>query len=527
MLHFSTFKTTFVLATCLLAFMFAFPSFLSEEDRAGLPEFLADKTVNLGLDLQGGSHLLLEVEFDDYFKEQMTNLLSDVRRKLRDNSVGYRSLKVADGGIVFNLRELDGTDISALLREIDEDLSVEQTANAVRVSYSEQQMKLKKVQLLGQSLEIVGRRVNETGTREPIIQRQGDDRILLQVPGLENPEQLKTILGKTAKLTFHMLNDNVDERDIAAGIVPPGTRLVSGDESNNIRHEGAPQRYAIYANAELGGEQLVDAQTTFSQDNGEPVVSFRFNSVGATKFAKITSENVGKPFAVVLDNKVITAPVIQSPILGGNGIISGSFTTQSANDLALLLRAGALPAPLKILEERTVGPSLGADSIAAGANACALAVGLVMVFMVLNYGLFGVFSAMALLVNGVLLFALMALFGATLTLPGIAGIVLTLGMAVDTNVLIFERMREETRNGKSLHASVESGFRMAFGTIIDAHVTTFAAALLLFIFGTGTIKGFAVTLSVGIASSLFTAILFTRLLIILWLKRTKPKALPI
>lgn len=526
MLHFSAFKTTFVLAICLLALMFAAPTFMAEDSRKNLPDFLSERTVNLGLDLQGGSYLLLEVDFDAYFKEQMTNLLSDVRRALREEAVGYRSLEVSDTGINFTLRDADGTDIAAIIKELDDELQVEQNGYDVKLSYTEQQMQLKKNQLLGQSLEIVNRRVNETGTREPIIQRQGEDRILLQVPGLDNPERLKELLGKTAKLTFHMLNDNVDQQDIAMGIVPPGTRLIAGEESSNQR-AGQPQRYAVLAKAELSGDMLVDAQTTFDQRSGEPVVAFRFNSAGATRFAKITSENVGKPFAVVLDNKVITAPVIQSPILGGNGIISGNFTTQSANDLALLLRAGALPAPLNILEERTVGPSLGADSIAAGAKACGLAILVVMVFMVLNYGLFGLFSDIALLINGVLIFALMALFGATLTLPGIAGIVLTLGMAVDTNVLIYERIREEMNSGKSLMSAIESGFRMAFGTIIDAHVTTFSAALLLYIYGTGTIKGFAVTLSVGIISSLFTAILFTRLLIVWWLKSKKPKTLPI
>ena len=527
MLHFSHFRITFILATCLLALVFAVPTFLSESSRSNLPGWLGDKTVNLGLDLQGGSYLLLEVEFDAYFKEQMTNLLSDVRRKLRSESIGYKSLKIAEPGVTFKLRNVDGTDIVAILREIDADLMVEAIGEDVSIGYSEQQLKLKKTQLIGQSLEIVGRRVNETGTREPIIQRQGEDRILLQVPGLKDPDHLKNLLGKTAKLTFHMLNDNVDEQDIAAGIVPPGTRLIAGDERNTERQGSLPQRYAVLAKAELSGDMLVDAQTTYDSRTGEPVVSFRFNSVGGTKFAKITTDHLGKPFAVVLDNKVITAPVIQSPILGGTGIISGNFTAQSANDLALLLRAGALPAPLKILEERTVGPSLGSDSIAAGAKACAMAVLLVMLFMFLNYGLFGLFSNLALLVNGTLLVAIMAMFGATLTLPGIAGIVLTLGMAVDTNVLIFERMREEMRAGKKLMSAIESGFKMAFGTIMDAHITTFAAALLLFIFGTGTIKGFAVTLSVGIISSLFTAILFTRLLIILWLRRTKPKALPI
>jgi protein-export membrane protein SecD len=410
------------------------------------------------------------------------------------------------------------------MREIDPDLEVEAKGTEYIVFLGERALALHKQQILSQSLEIVNRRVNETGTREPIIQRQGDNRILLQVPGLNNPEHLKQLLGRTAKLTFHLLNESVSQDDIVAGIVPPGTRIIQGDHAPE---GGTPSRFPVLSKVILSGDMLVDAGATFDQTSGEPVVSFRFNAVGAAKFGEITSANIGKPFAIVLDNRVITAPVIRSAILGGSGIISGSFTTQSANDLALLLRAGALPAPLNVIEERTVGPSLGNDSIAAGAKACIVGVLLVMLFMFLNYSLFGIFADIALIVNGILIFALMALFQATLTLPGIAGIVLTLGMAVDTNVLIYERMREERRNGKSVMASVESGFKMAFGTIIDSHLTTFTAALLLYIFGTGTVKGFAVTLSVGIAASLFTAVLFTRLMIVTWLRRTKPKALPI
>jgi protein-export membrane protein SecD len=503
----------------------AAPTFLNEAQRKHLPEFLQHNVVNLGLDLQGGSHLLLEVDFDAYLKDQTASLMDDVRNKLRSEKIGYRSLSVVDSKVAFTLRDLDGTDITKLMHEIDPELEVDAKGADYKVYLGERALALHKQQILSQSLEIVNRRVNETGTREPIIQRQGDNRILLQVPGLSNPEHLKQLLGRTAKLTFHLLDDSVSESDLAAGIVPPGTRIIEGDA--NPEEGRAAHRYPVFSKVILSGDMLVDAGATFDQMNNEPVVSFRFNSVGAAKFGEITAANIGKPFAVVLDNRVITAPVIRSAILGGSGIISGSFTTQSANDLALLLRAGALPAPLNVIEERTVGPSLGSDSIAAGAKACIVGVLLVMLFMFLNYSLFGLFANVALVVNGVLIFALMALFQATLTLPGIAGIVLTLGMAVDTNVLIYERMREERRNGKSVMASVESGFKMAFGTIIDSHLTTFTAALLLYIFGTGTVKGFAVTLSVGIAASLFTAVLFTRLMIVTWLRRTKPKTLPI
>ena len=395
------------------------------------------------------------------------------------------------------------------------------------LSFDDKWQKASREQIIEQSLEIVNRRVNETGTKEPIIQRQGDKRILLQVPGLSDPEHLKDLLGRTAKMTFHMVDSSASERDIASGLVPPGTYVVSGDNRDDKNPAKGQRKYAIFSHVELSGDMLVDAHTTYDNQSGEPVVSFRFNTTGARKFGEITSQNVGKPFAIVLDNKVITAPVIRSAILGGTGIISGGFSAESANDLSLLLRAGALPAPLKIIEERSVGPSLGADSIAAGTKASIIGIGLVVIFMVVFYGLFGLFADIAMIVNAFMTLALLSLFDATLTLPGIAGIVLTVGMAVDANVLIYERMREETRNGKSVYAAIEDGFRMAFGTIFDSHVTTFSAAILLYIFGTGTVKGFAVTLAIGIICSLYTSVLVTRLMVVTWLRKTKPKALPI
>ncbi|MBY0406647.1 MAG: protein translocase subunit SecD, partial [Rickettsiales bacterium] len=373
--------------------------------------------------------------------------------------------------------------------------------------------------------EIVNRRVNETGTKEPIIQRQGDKRILLQVPGLNDPEHLKALLGRTAKMTFHLVDVNVAGSDLERGIVPAGTRVVSGDEKEA---DGGPVRkYAIQSRVEISGDMLVDAHPSYDDQTNEPIVLFRLNNVGARRFGEVTAQNVGKPFAVVLDNKVITAPVIRSPILGGSGYISGGFDTEGANDLALLLRAGALPAPLKVIEERSVGPSLGADSIAAGTKASIIGIGLVVVFMVVFYGLFGIFADIAMIVNAFMTLALLSLFEATLTLPGIAGIVLTVGMAVDANVLIYERMREEVRGGKSPYAAVEDGFRLAFGTIFDSHITTLVASLILYEFGTGSVKGFAVTLAIGIICSLFTAVLVTRLMVVTWLQKTRPKKLPI
>lgn len=525
MLHFPAWKITLIVGSCLLFVLLAIPSLLTEQTRAALPDWLPKKTINLGLDLQGGSQLLLQVDFNAYLSEQMTNLADEIRTKFRAEKIGYRGLSVSEGKVVFTLREDTTANIEKVLNDISRDLDVEEQGGQYAVAFSERWQRTSRQQVIGQSLEIVNRRVNETGTREPIIQRQGEDRILLQVPGLQDPEHLKNLLGRTAKMTFHLVDMSVAPQDAEHGIVPPGTRLVAADKSD--RYEGSPSRYALYARVEVSGDMLVDAHTTYDQQTGEPVVAFRFNTAGARKFGEITAANVGKPFAIVLDNKVITAPVIRSPILGGSGIISGNFTTASANDLALLLRAGALPAPLKVIEERSVGPSLGADSIAAGTKACIIGIALVVLFMVIFYGLFGFFANVAMLVNAFMTMAILALFEATLTLPGIAGIVLTVGMAVDANVLIYERMREEIKNGKSPYAAVENGFRLAFGTIFDSHVTTFVAALILYNFGTGSVKGFAVTLAIGIICSLFTAVLVTRLMVVTWLKKKRPKLLPI
>ncbi|NBX03604.1 MAG: protein translocase subunit SecD [Alphaproteobacteria bacterium] len=522
MLHFPRWKILAIVGSCLFFIILAIPSFLSEATRSSLPSWAPKQAVNLGLDLQGGSHLLLEVDFDAFTREQMNNLADDTRAKLREQKVGYRGLAVQDGKVVFSVRE-DGTaDVKKLLSEINPDLTIDETApRTYALSFSEKWAKNSRAQVINQSLEIVSRRVNETGTKEPIIQRQGEDRILLQVPGLDNPEHLKELLGRTAKMTFHMVDESVSPEDAARGIAPSGSKILEEERTGK-----ATQKIAIYNRVMLSGDMLVEAHAGYGQ-TGEAEVNFRFNNVGARKFADITSENVGKLFAIVLDNKIITAPVIRSPILGGSGSISGSFDVKSANDLALLLRAGALPAPLKIIEERSVGPSLGADSIAAGTKASIIGIALVVIFMVVFYGLFGMFANIAMIINAFMTLAILALFEATLTLPGIAGIVLTVGMAVDANVLIYERMREELRGGKSPYQAIEDGFRLAFGTIFDSHVTTLVAALILYAFGTGSVKGFAVTLAVGIICSLYTAVLVTRLMVVTWLRKTKPKTLAI
>ncbi|MBV8934281.1 MAG: protein translocase subunit SecD, partial [Alphaproteobacteria bacterium] len=378
-------------------------------------------------------------------------------------------------------------------------------------------------QAVDQSIEIIRRRIDETGTKEPTIQREGSDRILVQLPGVDNPEHVKALLGRTAKLTFQLVDTTVSLEDARRGRLPPGSEVLPAEEGRAGR--SGPAAYVVRKRVMVGGDTLVDAQPTFQ--NNEPVVSFRFDSAGAKRFGDATRENVGKPFAIVLDNKVISAPVIREPILGGSGIISGSFTVQSASDLALLLRAGALPAPITILEERTVGPDLGADSIHAGAVASIVGVILVVVFMFLFYGLFGVFADIALIFNLCLMLGSLSLLGATLTLPGIAGIALTMGMAVDANVLIYERIREEVRAGRTMLSALDAGFKRAFGTILDSHITTLVAGALMFWLGSGPVKGFAVTLSIGVLTSLFSAILVTRLLIVTWLRQWKPRVIPI
>lgn len=524
MLNFPRWKIVTILLACLWFTVMALPNFLSEKARSAIPAWLPSRTVSLGLDLQGGSHLLLKIDFDAYLKEHLENLLEQARLKFREHQVKYSGLRVQDGKLLVRLPDQPEVDLSVIIREVDPELSLLPTeGDDQAIGYSDMAMKRLKLQVLDKSMEIVERRVNETGTREPIIQRQGDERILLQVPGLEDPAQLKALLGKTAKMTFHLVDVDVSPDMVEHGQVSISDMIVPSMEKGI---HGQSHKYAVKRRALLTGEQLVDASV--SQDTmGRPAVSFRFNPLGAKKFGQITAENVGNPFAIILDNEVIAAPRINEPILGGSGIISGSFSPEEANQLAILLRSGSLPAPLVVMEERSVGPSLGADSVAAGKLAAAAGVGFVMLFMVLGYGLFGVFSNVALIVNMIMVLAFLSLFHATLTMPGIAGIVLTIGMAVDANVLIFERVREEQGRGKSPLAALDSGFKIAFGTIVDSNVTTLIAAVLLYYFGAGTIKGFAVTLSIGILASMFSAIVLTRLMVAVWAKRTKPKHLPI
>ncbi|CAA7615945.1 protein translocase subunit SecD [Magnetospirillum sp. UT-4] len=522
MLHFPKWKIVTVLVVALAGLIWSSPNLFPRETTDQMPGWL--QPVSLGLDLQGGSYLLLEVDTGYVVREHLSSLVESLRTLLRKERARYADLGVAgkDAVKVRLLEPADRERLRADLRKLDPDAGVEVGDDGTFwFRYTEQALNKRINAAVDQSIEIVRRRVDELGTREPSIQRQGADRIVVQLPGVKDPDRIKALLGKTAKLTFHLVDDSTTPEEAARGRIPPGSMLLPATESER----GMPAQVVVRKRVEVGGDLLTDSQATFQ--DGRPVVSFRFSAAGGKKFGDTTRENVAKQLAIVLDEKVISAPRINEPILGGSGIISGSFTIKEAQDLALLLRAGALPAPLQVLEERTVGPDLGADSIRAGAIACIIGLILVVVFMVVIYGTLGVLADVALVLNLVLLLGLLSMLGATLTLPGIAGIVLTMGMAVDANVLIYERIREELRGGRTILSAVQAGFDRAFSTILDANLTTLAAAALLFQFGTGPIRGFAITLSLGLISSMFTAIMVTRLMVALWIKWRRPKALPL
>jgi len=532
MLYFAPWKVIVIVLVCALGIVFSAPNLLTKEQAQKLPSWVPHQQVNLGLDLRGGSYLLLEVDVDAVLKERLETLLETTRQELRKARINYSDLRSGDKQVTVRLR--DPAQLPAAVDILKKqanpvggsgalglgtgrvDLTVTSTPDGlITMVLSEEAVRERASAAVQQSIEIVRRRVDATGVTEPSIQRQGANRILVQVPGLQDPQRLKEILGKTAKMVFRMV-------DTAAvdGRPGPGSEVL---EADNTR-DGQPSRYVVLRKVEVAGDMLTDARPSTDQ-NGQPVVSFTFNSVGAKRFADTTRESVGKPFAIVLDNKVLSAPVIREPILGGKGQISGNFTFQTANDLSVLLRAGALPAPLRIIEERTVGPDLGADSIRAGLIAVAVGFALVFCYMILAYGLFGLFANIALLFNLLLTLAGMSLLQATLTLPGIAGLLLTIGMSVDANVLINERIREETQLGKSPLAAMEAGFNRAFSTIIDANLTSLIKMLLLYAFGSGAVKGFAVTISLGIITSMFTATVVVRLMMSTWYRRRRPQML--
>jgi preprotein translocase subunit SecD len=535
MLYFSRWKATAILLTTLLVCLCAVPNFFPESTVQSWPKW-AQRHLVLGLDLQGGSHILLEVDSNAVRKEKVEALRDDVRRVVRENRLGSPAGVVIRGNTVeFRVREgVDQQLALTKLRELSQPLGgmlsatgqrtvdvVDAGNGVIRLTPTEPALVERIRQSVEQSIQIVERRVNELGTVEPSIQRQGVDRILVQVPGLQDPSRLKELLGKTAKLTFRMVDQSVPVDQALQGNVPPDDELLKGTKAEN----NLP--YLIEKRVLVSGEDLTDAQPGFDQRNGEPIVSFRFNNNGARRFAQATQENVGKPFAIVLDNEVISAPVIREPILGGSGQISGNFTVQAANDLAILLRAGALPAPLTIIEERTVGPGLGQDSIEKGKLSSYVGAAMVVIFMFVTYGLFGLFANIAVAINVAMIFGVLSLLNATLTLPGIAGIVLTVGIAVDSNVLIYERIREEVRAGRTPITAIDAGFSRALATIMDSNITTFIAAAVLFYIGTGPVRGFAVTLGIGIVTTVFTAFTLTRLIVAMWVRWWRPKVVPI
>jgi len=530
MLFFTRWKAVSILLTAIFVCLFALPNFLSENTLRAWPSW-AQRHIVLGLDLQGGSSLLLEVDTGAVRKERLQGLDDEVLRVLRQARIPFTGRTVRGNGVEVRItRESDVESALGKLRELSQPLSgfagasgqrsidVSENSGLITLTPSDPAIVERIRQAVDQSIQIIERRVNELGLVEPTIQREGADRILVQVPGLQDPSRLKEILGKTAKLDFRMVDQSMTPEQAAAGRPPADSEILDGEHG---------EKYLIEKRILVSGADLVDAQPGFDQRNGEPIVSFRFNSTGARKFAEATKQNVGKLFAIVLDNKVISAPVIREPILGGLGEISGNFTVQGANDLAILLRAGALPAPLTIVEERTVGPGLGQDSIMAGEHAAYMGAALVVVFMLVTYGLFGLFANVAVVVNVAMIFGVLSMLSATLTLPGIAGIVLTVGIAVDSNVLIYERIREEVRAGRTAINAIDAGFSRALATILDSNITTFIAAAVLFYIGTGPVRGFAVTLGVGILTSLFTAFTLTRLIVAYWVRMWRPRTVPI
>jgi preprotein translocase subunit SecD len=530
MLFFTRWKAAGILLTALVVCLFALPNFFSESAVRTWPSF-AQRHIVLGLDLQGGSSLLLEVDTAAVRKEKLQGIADDVLRILRAARVPFTGRAVHGNSVEVRItRDTDVDNAMSKLRELSQPLSgilgtsgqrsvdITENAGLITLSPSDAALAERVRQAVDQSIQIIERRVNELGLVEPTIQREGAFRILVQVPGLQDPSRLKEILGKTAKLDFRMVDQSMTAEQATATHPPADSEILDG--------EGGA-KYVIEKRPVVSGGDLVDAQPGFDQRSSEPVVNFRFNSAGARKFAEATQQNVGRPFAIVLDNKVISAPVIREPILGGSGQISGNFTVQSANDLAILLRAGALPAPLTVIEERTVGPGLGQDSINAGEHAAYVGAALVILFMLVTYGLFGLFANIAVAINVAMIFGVLSMLNATLTLPGIAGIVLTVGIAVDSNVLIYERIREEVRAGRSAINAIDAGFSRALATILDSNITTFIAAAVLFYIGTGPVRGFAVTLGIGILTSLFTAFTLTRLIVAYWVRLYRPRTVPI
>lgn len=531
MIVFSKFKVFSVIGVCLFCFAVVLSSFLPEKTRSALPS-LFQKNVNLGLDLRGGSHLQLEVDINSVTKEHLNTILSETRRILRKNQIKYKNLciKAEVKPVCLSVHLIDPNDynsVSKLLKKIEPELDLAISAEGIiSASLSEAAVNRRNVGIIEQSIEVVRRRIDASGTKEPEIQRQGQNRIVVQLPGVSDPSEVRRLIGTTAKLSFQWVDDSVQPIVEARGSkvylpsAPIGSVFMPEERSDGTFIYMAIKRPVI-----IQGDNLVDAQATFNE-HGQPIVSIKFNNIGRQQMAE-ASENLKKQFAIVLDGKVISAPVFQDRITGGSAQISGHFTVSEAKELALLLRAGALPARLDIVEECTVGPSLGEDSISNGRKATIFAFVIVAVFMLIVYSYLGLFAGFALVTNITMLFAGLSLLGATLTLPGIAGIALTIGMAVDANVLIFERIKEELHSGLRVLMAIDQGYKRAMSAILDSNITTIIGAWILYYFGTGAVKGFAVTLALGVVISMFTALTLTQMLLVTFVRKSKVKTLPL
>lgn len=514
-------KIALSLIVVFMTIILSAPTFL--EPNSILAKFLPSQRVNLGLDLRGGASILLEMELDSYEKGLTEKFIEHIKIAARAEKLPFQVLVNNANLITLKSDELASHQkLVDLVKKSARDvyhISTEGGQNNIILRKNEEALSAQRDQIFNQTIEIIRRRVDETGTKEIDLQRQGDNYILLQIPGIENPGEIKNLLGKTAKLGFHLVKGGQSTGEYVAG-----TKFLPYVDSGH-NGEQIARNIAVQSTPLLTGEMLSDAQTSLY--NSTPVVTFKLNTIGSKIFAEASTKYIGSAFAIVLDNVIISAPVIREPILNGNGQISGNFTIASANELALLLRAGALPVPLKIVEERSVGPSLGLDSIKAGTNSALLGISMVLVFMFIFYYWFGMIANVALVLNLFMIIAVLSLFNATLTMPGIAGIVLTLGMAVDANVLIFERIREELSKGRTALAAIESGYKLAFNTIFDSNITTVLVGVILYMFGVGPIKGFAVTLIIGILCSMFTAVTITKIIISIWFRKYKPKVITI
>lgn len=523
MMYFTRAKTMMVLGICLLGALLCLPNLM-----AAPAAWMPWRAIHLGLDLKGGSYLLLEVDMNAVIKERIDSMADSARQTLRREGIPRFTVATQHAQNRMTVRIEDPSKLAQAMTKLRElsttqpgqrpDLEFEQSPEGlITVTLSPIGLRERAAAAVAQSIEIVRRRIDETGVVEPIITRQGDSRIVVQLPGVEDPNRIKQLLGKTARMTFRLTDETAN---LTSNVPPPGVDFLT------VEGRGGG-RIAVRRRIEVDGANLTDARAGQNSQTGQWVVNFTFDSTGTRRFGEISRANVGRPFAIVLDDKVISAPVINEPITGGRGQISGNFTAASANELAILLRAGALPAPLTVVEERSVGPELGADAIRAGAIALAVGFVMVLVYMVVMYGLFGLFANIALLANLVLLTGLLSVMEATLTLPGMAGILLTLGMAVDSNILINERIREEVQNGRSPLNALDHGFQRAMSTIVDSNATGFLSHVMLFTFGAGPVRGFAITITVGILTSLFTSTMLARLLMATWYARTRPAALPV